>query len=136
MQGGHADRLARALLPALAMVDQTVVGLGLQLRLQGRPGFGAAKGAARARPVGFGPQALARAALGQPTFEGGYRHGKEPRDFGLQQAAVDGGHGPFAQVHRIRLGHRPPKHSSTNSQVGISDVRAFKVSSGAGLSGY
>ena len=31
----------------------------------------------------------------------------------------DGRHGPFAQVHRIRLGHRPLKHSSLDLQTGI-----------------
>ena len=37
----------------------------------------------------------------------------------LQQAGFDGCHRPLAQVHGIRLGHRPLKHGSLDLQTGV-----------------
>src|SRR2546421_1172914 len=71
VQGGHAQGLPGPLLPALAMVNQAAVGIGLQLGAQGPQGFRRAKGRPRARAVAVGRQALARPPLGEPTFQSG-----------------------------------------------------------------
>jgi hypothetical protein len=71
--GPKAHGLTGGLLPALTMVEQAVVGMGFELGFQGCQGFRAREGAARAGPVRFGRQALARAALGPPASQGGQR---------------------------------------------------------------
>src|SRR3954467_4916166 len=68
MQGGHAEPLTGTLVPALAMVEQAAIRIGLQLGAQGPPGFRRAKGRPRARSVAFGGQTLAVPPLGEPTL--------------------------------------------------------------------